>query len=366
MSSLRSTYVRPCDGEGAAAACDRADSRGMSPLVSAGAMRGKPDSYLVALARACNDAAFAAIVERYRSALHRQCCRYLSSQRAEDAVQQTFIRAMQSLRSGSDVRDLGAWLYTIARNVALNEVSKIGWDHEELPDGWEEGDNRDDVAQRTEVRETLGAVAALPHRQRTALLRSVVDGFSLGAIAAELGVTEGAARQLVHRARSTLRAGVAGVLPYPFVWLARRIGALAAKLRSASAIGPLGPKLTTLMLAAVATFAPVATFAALGAAAHRPASLMVAADRARLSSRSATSRSGRFSPMDTHSRYGPTTPGSAPTVAGGGGTVTGSAPTAVGGGPTAARGGPTAAGGGPTAAGGGPTAAGPPRKTKRS
>src|ERR1700736_1214499 len=155
---LRPKYVRPADGEGAAVACGRDDSQVMHPLTSADALQGKPDSHLVALARAGNDAAFAAIVARYRPMLHRQCCGYLSSQRAEDAVQQTFIRAMQSLRSGTEVRDLGAWLYTIARNVALNEVAKLGWDHEELPAGWEGRRNYDDVEQRTEVREALGAV----------------------------------------------------------------------------------------------------------------------------------------------------------------------------------------------------------------
>lgn len=69
MSCLRSTYVRPPGGDGETAADKRDDSQGMSPLVCARALRGKPDALLVALARSGNDAALAEIVARYRPTL---------------------------------------------------------------------------------------------------------------------------------------------------------------------------------------------------------------------------------------------------------------------------------------------------------
>jgi RNA polymerase sigma factor (sigma-70 family) len=231
----------------------------MSPDTSRTVLLGKPDAYLVERARAGSDVAFAEIVARYRTTLLRYCSRYLSRPRAEDAVQQTFIRAMQWLRTGAEVRELRPWLYAIARNVALNELGKSGWDYDELPEGWEDRSGNDDVERRAAVRETLGAVAALPDRQRRALLRSAVDGCSPATIAVELGVSEGAVRQLVHRARVTVRAAVGAVLPAPVAWLFRRVGAGVARIGpSSSAATPLTPKLAAVVVAAITTGVPLA------------------------------------------------------------------------------------------------------------
>jgi hypothetical protein len=115
------------------------------------------------------------------------------------------------------------------------------------------------VEHRAAVRETLGAVASLPDRQRRALLRSAVDGFSPAAIAVELGVSEGAVRQLVHRARVSVRAAVGAVLPAPVAWLARRVGAGAARVAPTSpAAAPLAPKLAVVVVAAISTAVPLA------------------------------------------------------------------------------------------------------------
>ena len=233
----------------------------MSPDTSRMVLMGKPDAFLVARARLGCDAAFAEIVARYRPCLLRHCSRYLSGPRAEDAVQQTFIRAMQWVRAGAEVRELRPWLYTIARNVSLNEVTKRGWDYDELPDGWEDRHGGDDVERRATVREALGAVAALPDRQRRALPRSAVDGVAPAAIATELGVSEGAVRQLVHRARVSVRAAVGGLLPAPLGWLARRMGAGAARIGpTPSAAVPFAPKVAA-VLVAITTSLPLAVIA---------------------------------------------------------------------------------------------------------
>lgn len=58
------------------------------------------------------------------------------------------------------------------------------------------------------------AVGALPERQRDALVLRELEGRSYEEIAVQLGVSDGAVRQLLNRARNTLRASVTAVTPY--------------------------------------------------------------------------------------------------------------------------------------------------------
>ena len=77
------------------------------------------------------------------------------------------------------------------------------------------------MERRAVVRQTLTGLAALPERQREALLRIAVEGRPRRRWRASSGVTEGAVRQLVHRARLTLRAAATAVMPLPLAsWAA--------------------------------------------------------------------------------------------------------------------------------------------------
>lgn len=60
------------------------------------------------------------------------------------------------------------------------------------------------------LREVLDAVAGLPPRQRHALLSGPVHGRPVRCTAAELGISEGATKNLAHRARASLHAQLAG------------------------------------------------------------------------------------------------------------------------------------------------------------
>src|SRR3954453_297050 len=176
------------------------------------------DERLVVLAQAGHERAFEAIVERYRGALLRASRRYLPEARAEDALQQAFIAAWSAMQRGDEVRDLRAWLYRIVHNTALNQLRVSGYDYDELEDALRIADAADDeLERRAVVRQTLASLAALPERQREALLRTGVSGDSQEEIARDLGLSGNALRQLVHRARMSVRSAATMLTPMPLV-----------------------------------------------------------------------------------------------------------------------------------------------------
>jgi DNA-directed RNA polymerase specialized sigma24 family protein len=104
----------------------------MTPILSATLLRTQSDARLVALVRQGHERAFEAIVERYRRPLHRHVRRMLPEARAEDALQQTLLKAWTTLQDGAEVRDLRPWLYRIAQNTALDTLKRAGYDYDEL------------------------------------------------------------------------------------------------------------------------------------------------------------------------------------------------------------------------------------------
>src|SRR3954469_15197150 len=191
----------------------------MTPLLSFALLRAQSDERLAELAAAGHDRAFEAIVERYRRPLLRYLRRLLSETLAEDVVQATFINAWSSLRTGTDVRDLRPWLYRIAHNAAINSLKKVGEAMEEVPEsiGGFATEPAAELERRDEVQRALTSIPPLPSRQRPALLAVAVDGRAHADVAQELGLTDGAVRQLVHRARMTLRTAATAVPPLPLL-----------------------------------------------------------------------------------------------------------------------------------------------------
>jgi hypothetical protein len=88
------------------------------------------------------------------------------------------------------------------------------------------------VAARERFRRVIGAVSALPPKQRQVIVRHAVDGDSHERIATDLGMSAGAIRELAHRARRTLREAAA----------ARRAGGAGRDRRPPGRRPPLEPR----------------------------------------------------------------------------------------------------------------------------
>lgn len=191
-------------------------------LVAAPLLRAQSDDRLVDLVRDGHEAAFAVVVARYRAPLERYAAGIVGAGRAEDVVQQAFVNAHRALMSDGRSIELKPWLYRITHNAALNLLRSAPAETSDGADlagalGPSSAGAADVAALRARLRETLDAVAALPPPQRDALLLRELEGRSHEEIALALGVTAGAARQHLARARTSLRAAVSALTPYPLL-----------------------------------------------------------------------------------------------------------------------------------------------------
>src|SRR3954468_4321665 len=234
-------------------------------LASTAVLRGQSDERLIDLTRAGNARAFEAIVHRYRGPLLRYCARILPPERAEDAVQQTFLSAFNAIADGDRELKLRPWLYRIARNASLNLLRQNGWNHEQLDEQFD-GVLRPDqaVEGRERIQALVASVKRLPERQRDAIVLRELEGRSYEEIAVALGVTDGAVRQLLNRARTTLRAGATALTPYG---LAERIAEIGGGAAGGVSLVKLGT--AVLVAGAVATGGATQVVPGVGSSAHR-------------------------------------------------------------------------------------------------
>ena len=188
-------------------------------------MTSEPSSGARAAAIAGEESAFAARMERHRRELHVHCYRMLASfDEAEDAVQETFLRAWRSRDTFDGGTLYRAWLYRIATNVCLDllrrrsrrlttvhSFAEVPW-LQPYPDAL-----LDEVAPSDEQpdsvvvdRETielvfLAALQVLPPRQRAALIARDVLGWTASEAAELLETSVPAANSAVQRARATMQ-----------------------------------------------------------------------------------------------------------------------------------------------------------------
>jgi RNA polymerase sigma-70 factor (ECF subfamily) len=176
-------------------------------------------------AAASDESAFAALTERHRRELHVHCYRMLASfDEAEDAVQETFLRAWRNRERFNGGALFRAWLYRIATNVCLDLLRQksrrvaAGHSFAEVP--WLQpypdrlldepapsDDQPDAVAVERETIELafLAAMQILPPRQRAALIARDVLGWPANETASLLETSVAAANSALQRARATMQ-----------------------------------------------------------------------------------------------------------------------------------------------------------------
>ncbi len=181
------------------------------------ALRAQPDRRLVDLVRDGYDAAFEEIVRRYRKQLDRFAAAIVGG-RSEDVTQDAFSKALPALRGSEAEIELRPWLYRIVRNTALNDLRDRPPAAAELSETLPGSRSAAAEAEaREEIKDLMDRLGALPEPQRAALVMRELEGLSHEEIAAALGVSGGAARQAIYRARATLREGFGLLLPLPLL-----------------------------------------------------------------------------------------------------------------------------------------------------
>ncbi len=180
----------------------------------------------VTAAFAGGESAFAALTERYRRELHVHCYRMLASfDEAEDAVQETFLRAWRARDSFDGSALVRAWLYRIATNVCLDAIRRsarrltsmetfreVPWITpypDRLLDEIAPSDEEPEAVVVT--RETielafLAALQVLPPRQRATLIARDVLGWPASETATALETSVASVNSALQRARATLQA----------------------------------------------------------------------------------------------------------------------------------------------------------------
>ncbi len=204
----------------------------MSPGIPTRLLATQSDERLLALVREGHERAFEALVHRYRKPLLGYCRRLrLSDARAEEIVQLALLKTWIAVREGAEVRELKAWLYRVVHNTAVNALRDSAHDGEPFADPAYALEARpshqpaedSQLDRRLAMREALAEVAALPPLQREVIVRTAVAGHSHEQVASDLGITNGAVRGLLYRARTTLRTAITVLTPPQLLgWLAGR------------------------------------------------------------------------------------------------------------------------------------------------
>jgi len=171
---------------------------------------GDGDRALALAAAGGDTVAFEALYRRHAARVHGVVLRLAGWQhaRAEDLVQEAFIRAWQALPGWRGEAAFGTWLHRLAVNVALMDLRArrsrpaLDGDDEDaleaLPAAGGHG-----LALALDLER---GVACLPPRARAVLVLHDIEGWTHGEIAAALDMAEGSSKSQLHRARGLLRA----------------------------------------------------------------------------------------------------------------------------------------------------------------
>ncbi|MGE5450549.1 MAG: RNA polymerase sigma factor [Acidobacteriota bacterium] len=157
--------------------------------------------------------AFADLVDCFQRPLFGYLGRMgLHQGQAEEVAQETFLRAWQRMGDYDPRRaEFSTWLFTIARHLAINELTRPSSKHEQA---WSEHEPEAVCEQSQPSHEAMAkqqrqqvqhALRQLPHDDRSALALAYYEELDMASIARIEGCTVGAIKVRLHRAKQRLR-----------------------------------------------------------------------------------------------------------------------------------------------------------------
>jgi RNA polymerase sigma-70 factor (ECF subfamily) len=199
-----------------------------APPTASEALKALDDSALVARCLTGDRRGFNELVERYQTRLLNFVYRTTGDrERAEDLVQETFIRVYRHLHRFDQSKKFSTWIYTIASNLAKNELRnrsrnplvlfqaiKRTWDADQRPLEWEDNTYRpDDLFRKRHLRQLVeGAVEELPEHHRAVFVLREMEGKTYEEIAEITGCNLGTVKSRLNRARNNFAQIIAPLL----------------------------------------------------------------------------------------------------------------------------------------------------------
>jgi RNA polymerase sigma-70 factor (ECF subfamily) len=181
----------------------------------------EPDVALMLRVKRGDMRAFEELVEKYKQPVTNVIARTLRDQtEAEDLAQNVFVQVYKSADRYKATAKFTTWLFTIARNLCLNEIRRRSRHPADSLDDSQSDNDEHPVRQYEDVKmssptdnilhheleqKVQDALSALPENQRTALALCRQEELSYEDISEVLGCSLSATKSLIHRGRETLK-----------------------------------------------------------------------------------------------------------------------------------------------------------------
>ncbi len=170
-------------------------------------------------------AAFELLVDKYKQPVTNIVARIIrDTTEAEDLAQNVFLQVYKAAGRYKVTAKFSTWLFTIARNLSLNELRRRSRHPATSLDASVSGDSDDSPGRQIEDRQVTSAaddalrselvekidevLGELPVNQRTAIILVKEKGLSYDDIAGILGCSVSAVKSLIHRGRETIKARI--------------------------------------------------------------------------------------------------------------------------------------------------------------
>ena len=191
-------------------------------------LRGLTDSQVVQASLDGDARAFSELVSRYDQRLLNFVYRTIGDrERAQDLVQETFVRVYRHLQRFDQDKKFSTWIYTIASNLAKNELRnrsrnplilfqtiKKSWDSDHRPLEWEDTQYKpDDLFRKRHLRQKVEeAVKQLPEHHRIVFVLREMEGKTYEEIADITGCNLGTVKSRLNRARNNFAQIIAPMI----------------------------------------------------------------------------------------------------------------------------------------------------------